>query len=295
MEGHAKKYVERYCELANKTNQQLYKVSTPCSDDHQFKEEELKSVGELSKVSSQIVLKCFTWHVLEDLIFYGHWTNLHDRSQNGPRLVTNDSFVWSLTFIIHVITHNIVMWETLQNSADWDCFKTPILQEILRIQNLHQVEHFAVMSKRTQKKSGAERVTAKSKSMMNLVSWCSERTPDVLPSTAQKNPGKTRHESQFPLSFMDWAASKKRSDPLWTFTHQAAQNGMLIKLGLLKSGNLMNWWMIERRDPLFALKEERTRLKHVSLVNTSTSLWKKKKITIEHRIRLVVRNQIILG
>ena len=58
MEGHAKKYVERYCELANKTTQQLYKVSTPCIDDHHFKEEEWKSVGELSKVCSQIVLKC---------------------------------------------------------------------------------------------------------------------------------------------------------------------------------------------------------------------------------------------
>ena len=58
MEGHAKKCVERYCELANRTTQQLYKVSTPCIDDHHFREEELKSVGELSKVSSQIVLKC---------------------------------------------------------------------------------------------------------------------------------------------------------------------------------------------------------------------------------------------
>ena len=44
--------------MANKTTQQLYKVSTPCIDDHHFKEEELKSVGELSKVCSQIVLKC---------------------------------------------------------------------------------------------------------------------------------------------------------------------------------------------------------------------------------------------
>ena len=58
MEGHAKKCVERYCELANKTTQQLYKVSTPCIDDHHFKEEETKSVGELSQVCSQIVLKC---------------------------------------------------------------------------------------------------------------------------------------------------------------------------------------------------------------------------------------------
>ena len=54
-----RKCVERHCELANKSTQQLYKVSTPCIDDHHFKEEELKSVGELSKVCSQIVLKCF--------------------------------------------------------------------------------------------------------------------------------------------------------------------------------------------------------------------------------------------
>ena len=44
MEGHAKKCVERYCELANRTTQQLYKVSTPCIDDRHFKEEEMKSV-----------------------------------------------------------------------------------------------------------------------------------------------------------------------------------------------------------------------------------------------------------
>ena len=57
MAGHAKKCVEQYCELATKTTQQLYKVSTPCIDDHHFKEE-TKSVGELSNTCSQIVLKC---------------------------------------------------------------------------------------------------------------------------------------------------------------------------------------------------------------------------------------------
>ena len=40
-------------------------------------------------------------------------------------------------------TNNIVMWERQPNNADWDCFKTTILQEILRIQNLHQMEHCA--------------------------------------------------------------------------------------------------------------------------------------------------------
>ena len=57
MAGHAKKCVERYCELANKTTQQLYKVSTPCIDDHHFKEEDMKSVGELSQVCSHICSK----------------------------------------------------------------------------------------------------------------------------------------------------------------------------------------------------------------------------------------------
>ena len=56
------------------------------------------------------------------------------------------------------------------------------------------------MSIRTQKDAGEERVTAKSKPMMNLVSRCSERNPDVLASTASQSPGKTRYESQIPLS-----------------------------------------------------------------------------------------------
>ena len=69
MEGHAKKFVERYCELANNTTQQLYKVATPCIDDHQFKEE-VRSVVELSTVCSHIGLKCL--HLARiDLIFYG--------------------------------------------------------------------------------------------------------------------------------------------------------------------------------------------------------------------------------
>ena len=58
MESHAKKCVERYCELANKTTEQLYKVATLCIANHQFKKEELKSVEELSDACSQIVMKC---------------------------------------------------------------------------------------------------------------------------------------------------------------------------------------------------------------------------------------------
>ena len=71
---------------------------------------------------------------------------------------------------------------------------------------LSNISHFSstncleVMSKRTQKDAGEERVTAKSKPMMNLVSRCSKRNPDVLASTASESPGKTRCDSQIPLS-----------------------------------------------------------------------------------------------
>ena len=58
MEGHAQKCVERYCEQVNKKTEHLCKVSSPCLDDDHCKKEELESVGELSKVWSQIVLKC---------------------------------------------------------------------------------------------------------------------------------------------------------------------------------------------------------------------------------------------
>ena len=92
MEDHAKKCVERYCELANKTTQQLYKVSTPCIDDHHFKEEEMKSVGELSQVCSQIVLKCLhlarigrldiLWSVKKLARSITKWTNACDKRLN---------------------------------------------------------------------------------------------------------------------------------------------------------------------------------------------------------------------
>ena len=45
--------------------------------------------------------------------------------------------------------------------------------------------------------------------MMNLVSRCSERTPDVLASTASQSLGKTRHESQLPLS--SWTEKHQRT------------------------------------------------------------------------------------
>ena len=57
------------------------------------------------------------------------------------------------------------------------------------------------MSKRTQEDAGEERVTAKSKSMTNLVSPYRVRDPNVLATTASESPVKAKSESQnVPLS-----------------------------------------------------------------------------------------------
>ena len=66
-----------------------------------------------------------------------------------------------------------------------------------------------VMSKRTQANAGEERVTAKSKPMMILVSRCSVRNPNVLASSASESPVKTRYESQIHLS--SWNEQQPRT------------------------------------------------------------------------------------
>ena len=53
-----------------------------------------------------------------------------------------------------------------------------------------------MMSKRTQKDASEVRVTAKSTTMMNLVSLNSVKDPNVLASTASVSPEKTTSESQ---------------------------------------------------------------------------------------------------
>ena len=69
------------------------RISSPCIDDHHFKEE-LKSVGELSKVCSQIVLKCLylarigrldiPWSVNKLARSITKWTRACDKRLNRP-------------------------------------------------------------------------------------------------------------------------------------------------------------------------------------------------------------------
>ena len=89
MEGDAKKSEEGSIELANKTTTEpLYKVSTPCIDDHKFRKRIV--------IRGRLVRSMFT-NCPEMSIFFTNWLagysmvsqpNLHVRSQNGPELVT---------------------------------------------------------------------------------------------------------------------------------------------------------------------------------------------------------------
>ena len=115
MEGHAKKCVARYFELAIKTTEQLYEVATPCLDDHHFQENQ--SIGELSTVCPQIVLNCLylarigrpdiLWSVKFLARAVTKWTKAGDKRL--ARLISS--------FVTHVNTGNIVMWETLPQQS----------------------------------------------------------------------------------------------------------------------------------------------------------------------------------
>ena len=145
MEGHSKKSVERYCELANKTTQQLYKVSTPCIDDHHFKEEELKSVGDLSKVCSQIVVECLylarmgrpdiLWSVNKLARSITKWTKACDKRLN--RLISYIHHTCEYKQYCHV--------GNTAKQCRLGLFQDSDFEEILRTPNLLRVEHCAFL------------------------------------------------------------------------------------------------------------------------------------------------------
>ena len=96
MEGHARKCVERYCELANKKTEQLYKVSLEKS--------------ELPEVCSHIVLKCtylarigrpdILWSVNKLARSVTKWTQACDR--RSARLISHIHFTSDYRQYCHV-------------------------------------------------------------------------------------------------------------------------------------------------------------------------------------------------
>ena len=85
-------------------------------------------------------------------------------------------------------------------------FKRDVWNHLLclfNISHFSSIRSVKAMSKITWEGAGEERVTAKSKPMMNLFSRYSARDPNVLASTASESPGKTKSESQVPLSSLN--------------------------------------------------------------------------------------------
>ena len=73
------------------------KYLTPCIDDHHFQRRKNGICWRIvTSMLSKLFWNAYTWHGLEDLIFYGQW-NLHGRLKNGPKPVTNAWIDWYLT------------------------------------------------------------------------------------------------------------------------------------------------------------------------------------------------------
>ena len=91
---------------------------------------------------------------------------------------------------------------------------------------LFDISHFSCadcsegMAKRTRKDSGDERVTAKSRPMMNLIARSSERAPSALSFSASESPGKTRQESQSLLSAQGEICTIERWDLLFALSEE---------------------------------------------------------------------------
>ena len=105
----------------------------------------MKSVGELSHVCSQIVLKCLylarigrpdiLWSVNKLARSITKWTKACDKRLN--RLISYIHHTCEYKQYCHV--------GNTANNADWDCFKIQTSQEILKIQNPLLEEHCAFL------------------------------------------------------------------------------------------------------------------------------------------------------
>ena len=109
---------------------------------------------------------------------------------------------------------------------------------------LFNISHFsstvcsAAMAKRFQQDSGEERVTAKSKPMMNLIA----RTPSVVSSSTSLSPVKRYYGKQDPWKSVVADDRSGQPDRL----QQIIQNWIMTVLGLLKSGKVRLRYTIDQ-------------------------------------------------
>ena len=132
-------------------------------------------------------------------------------------------------------TNSIVMWETLPSNADWDCCKTQILQQILRIQNplleedcaFSEVIHLFQSVGCVRKKLHFRTVQQNQKSFPWMQDWGWMENPHLF----------------YGIWFSQFLGTRlrtmiERRDPLWTnvkFVHHLTQ--------FTNASNLMEWSM----------------------------------------------------
>ena len=150
MAGHAKKCVERYCELANKTTQQLHKGRSPT----------MRHVSRTHRVA-------LDW--------------LFDRINLDPKIQIK--YIDTKNQLADILTKGNFTRD------EWNHLLT-----LFNISHFSSTVCTAAIAKRAQQESGEERVTAKSRPMMNLTA----RMPSVVSSSASANPGRTSYGYQDP-------------------------------------------------------------------------------------------------
>ena len=102
---------------------------------------------------------------------------------------------------------------------------------------LSNISHFssraftAAMAKRSQQGSGEERVTAKSRPMMNLTA----RMPSVVSSSTSSNPGGPRMDIKISEKPLQVTIHRRN---LRTRHHQVIQKRVMVDIGPLKSGKV---------------------------------------------------------
>ena len=139
--------------------------------------------------------------------------------------------------------------------------------------------------KRTQEESGEERVTAKSRPMMRLI----ERAPAALSSSASEIPGKTRYESQSPLSMQAEKYDRTGKPVVCRDTNHEHHHHRPVESTHSASYSEWNvdkaWFSQDWKSDL--VMGDRTGkpvvcpLGGAHAFQSRTSSWKKKKITIE--------------
>ena len=132
-----------------------------------------------------------------------------------------------------------------------------------------------VMSRRTQKESGGERVAAKSRPMMNLIARSSERAPSALSFSSSGGLGKTRQESQSPLSAKAEMYDRTGKPVVCRDISHAQGARKTSRSQEIETRSLMKklWIMIERWHPLSAVTQVTSQEppKHVPLMKAQPS------------------------